>query len=707
MLATQQTQPHVRPQSRAHSRTHSSRTAAPVIPSAVLQLDCMLYRLAAARDRLALPLAHAARLFHDARGWTPFGFSQAGDWTHEHLGRSASWLRRLAAVDRAVEKHSALAAALTGADGGLPLGTAALLDIANACASQDDGVVQHWIDRARRVSLRELRLELSSALDRKNDAPVADPAITSSHASGPHPSGVSEAAPVASVEEYQLTLVAPPDVHAAFEEALDLHRAVAGRETGLVEFVDALCAEGASGPFPFDVETKPLRRRSGAAAVPQPLDLRHLDAGQRSISALELLGHGSNGTSALRRAASVLRRFADLERTLPAAPPAGACQVRRLAAHLAELVQIECTLDIRIGELLAELDTERPWKLLRFTSAAHYAEERLHMNRTTARDRMDAARGLHRLPVVEQAYESGRIGIEKALLVLRLAKLAPIDARTQAEWVHRLEHATLKRCRDEYRALRRQHALHRSDPTGPHRAPGAEFTHPGSASLPLADTTWHDSIRRTPGATRDFVLEVGCRVLDRAHAGRFTPLASRRLRLPDDSAHVFAASVDAARRALVAAASAPTSPGAEARLRPSVRIARLFAGKPAGVPAWLGLLGLLEEYVLVWDSPEAMPDRRRDAIHERDGYRCTSPGCTQRQTLEAHHLRYRSQGGADAPDNLITLCAFHHRLGEHGMLATCSGRAPLDVVWGLGASDLRAWYRNEIRLERPAGARSA
>jgi hypothetical protein len=321
------------------------------------------------------------------------------------------------------------------------------------------------------------------------------------------------------------------------------------------------------------------------------------------------------------------------------------------------------------------------------------------MNRTTARDRIDAARGLRRLPVVEQAYEANRIGIEKALLVLRLSKLASIDAQTQAAWVQRLEHATLKRCRDEYRALRRQHALHRSDPT--RIPPGRRIGDVAHSAQPLADTTWHDSIRRTPGATRNFILEVGCRVLDRERTGRFTPLASKRLRLPDETAHALAASVDAARRVVVAAAVAPGSPGEEARLRPSVRIARLFAGNPAGVPAWLGLLGLLEEYVLVWDSAAAMPDRRRDAIHQRDGYRCTSPGCTQRQTLEAHHLRYRSQGGTETPDNLITLCAFHHRLGEHGMLATCSGRAPLDVVWGLGTSDLRTWYRNELRLDAP------
>jgi hypothetical protein len=45
----------------------------------------------------------------------------------------------------------------------------------------------------------------------------------------------------------------------------------------------------------------------------------------------------------------------------------------------------------------------------------------------------------------------------------------------------------------------------------------------------------------------------------------------------------------------------------------------------------------------------------------RDGYKCQSKkkGCGDR--LEVHHVKYRSQGGSDAPNNLIVLCKKHHK----------------------------------------------
>ena len=48
-------------------------------------------------------------------------------------------------------------------------------------------------------------------------------------------------------------------------------------------------------------------------------------------------------------------------------------------------------------------------------------------------------------------------------------------------------------------------------------------------------------------------------------------------------------------------------------------------------------------------------------VLSRDRYQCQSgkKGCCDK--LEVHHIHYRSKGGSDAPDNLITLCKKHHR----------------------------------------------
>lgn len=53
----------------------------------------------------------------------------------------------------------------------------------------------------------------------------------------------------------------------------------------------------------------------------------------------------------------------------------------------------------------------------------------------------------------------------------------------------------------------------------------------------------------------------------------------------------------------------------------------------------------------------------REAVLARDKYRCTKCGTygTNKNKLTMHHVIYRSKGGKDTLDNLITLCESCHR----------------------------------------------
>ena len=62
----------------------------------------------------------------------------------------------------------------------------------------------------------------------------------------------------------------------------------------------------------------------------------------------------------------------------------------------------------------------------------------------------------------------------------------------------------------------------------------------------------------------------------------------------------------------------------------------------------------------------------RQKVLLRDGWRCQA--CGAMRNLEVHHQRFRSQSGADAEENLITLCASCHGT-IHGLAAKCY---PLD-----------------------------
>ncbi|MEN8006799.1 MAG: HNH endonuclease signature motif containing protein [Candidatus Krumholzibacteriota bacterium] len=59
---------------------------------------------------------------------------------------------------------------------------------------------------------------------------------------------------------------------------------------------------------------------------------------------------------------------------------------------------------------------------------------------------------------------------------------------------------------------------------------------------------------------------------------------------------------------------------------------------------------------------------RRFEVFQRDRYRCRAPGCGNSRFLEVHHVRPRSVGGGNDPENLVTLCSGCHRLHHEGRL---------------------------------------
>ena len=58
----------------------------------------------------------------------------------------------------------------------------------------------------------------------------------------------------------------------------------------------------------------------------------------------------------------------------------------------------------------------------------------------------------------------------------------------------------------------------------------------------------------------------------------------------------------------------------------------------------------------------------RQKVYERDNYRCRF--CNYSMGLHPHHIKYKSAGGSDTLDNLVTLCWICHRAVHDGFL-TC------------------------------------
>ena len=123
-------------------------------------------------------------------------------------------------------------------------------------------------------------------------------------------------------------------------------------------------------------------------------------------------------------------------------------------------------------------------------------------------------------------------------------------------------------------------------------------------------------------------------------------------------------------------------------------VARLFRACLCSVARRLGTPGaaleaMFDHCIDTWwvSTP------REHRVFERDGWRCTVPGCTSQRNLHAHHVLFRSAGGSDDDANLITLCAAHHQRGVHAGVIRISGRAPDELVFELPLGRFRSGDR--------------
>ena len=61
-------------------------------------------------------------------------------------------------------------------------------------------------------------------------------------------------------------------------------------------------------------------------------------------------------------------------------------------------------------------------------------------------------------------------------------------------------------------------------------------------------------------------------------------------------------------------------------------------------------------------DPESTNNFEKQVLR-RDGWRCQC--CGNRSNLEVHHKEFRSQGGNDSEENLVTLCVRCHTPPTH------------------------------------------
>ena len=75
----------------------------------------------------------------------------------------------------------------------------------------------------------------------------------------------------------------------------------------------------------------------------------------------------------------------------------------------------------------------------------------------------------------------------------------------------------------------------------------------------------------------------------------------------------------------------------------------------------------LDNGIPVATSPatRSIPPSLRHHVAHRDGG-CVVDGCHSRYRLQPHHITRFADGGSHHPDNLATLCRYHHHVAVHG-----------------------------------------
>jgi hypothetical protein len=100
-------------------------------------------------------------------------------------------------------------------------------------------------------------------------------------------------------------------------------------------------------------------------------------------------------------------------------------------------------------------------------------------------------------------------------------------------------------------------------------------------------------------------------------------------------------------------------------------------------------------------AKQSIPPATRRKVLRRDRGCCRVPGCRNSTFVDVHHLCLRTEGGDHDVENLVTLCAAHHRAIHEGRLF-CEGKPAMGLVFrhadgtpyggalSVGSADIRA-----------------
>jgi hypothetical protein len=274
-----------------------------------------------------------------------------------------------------------------------------------------------------------------------------------------------------------------------------------------------------------------------------------------------------------------------------------------LDARLRRAVRLEQRLDSEIAPLLRLVTSaEHDWRE-RFHTRAAFARERLGMSPRKARALLRLERAGDVCPELREAYRDGTLSWVQAQALAPLL-LVDIEGGWRRAWVAWATRVAVRRLEAVV-----DHALwlREADPQAWSRA----FGDPDriDAALDGGDASGETERQTCARPT----------ILDRN--------LSVRVRAPRDVVRLFRAVLCSVRKA----------------------IERETGRLPSEAEGFEAMLDHAIESWRVDDRWQLRQLRHRHAVFERDGWRCSVPGCTSQRNLQAHHVVFRSGGARMRP----------------------------------------------------------
>jgi len=375
----------------------------------------------------------------------------------------------------------------------------------------------------------------------------------------------------------------------------------------------------------------------------------------------------------------------------------------RLEAELCLMAGRLAAATCRFLDLVGEYDASHAWAAWDMRSCAEWLSWRCQIAPGTAREHVRVARALRALPVVHGEFAAGRMGYSKVREITRIATPA-----TEAGLVEIMTPMTA----GQAERFARAHRSCTGDQPGGGREPRASLkfrTDPDNGELSV---TLH--LPPADGAVVLQALRAATGDLDRQDSERdaagqpapdltadawpapflvaATDLAAALVQIcggylggkiaAADNADIYQVHIHTTAEALAPGVPAGT-PDLPAGHPADPDLCHLEDG-PAISPqiaqriacfATLSVLvhGIDGGIAGIGRRSRKIPAALRRAVRERDGYRCTFPGCNTRRT-EAHHILYWSLGGPTELGNLLLLCsAHHHVVHAKGYIITRTG----------------------------------